>query len=71
MKLVNDGPGGSIIIKGKKAREMHEEGIRKKAARAKERNMAEIEAALEKERRKTANRLNAGGAGKRIANWWR
>lgn len=57
MKLVNDGPGGSIIIKGKKAREMHEEEIRKKAARAKERNMAEIEAALEKERRKTTNRL--------------
>ncbi|WVO22388.1 uncharacterized protein IAS62_003718 [Cryptococcus decagattii] len=57
MKLVNDGPGGSIIIKGKKAREMHEEEIRKKAARVKERNMAEIEAALEKERRNIRNRL--------------
>lgn len=57
MKLVNDGPGGSIIIKGKKARETQEKEIRKKATRAKERNMAEIEAALEKERRNITNRL--------------
>lgn len=46
MKIVREGPGGSITIKGKKAKEMQEE-MRKKAAHAKERKMAAMEAQLE------------------------
>lgn len=56
MKIVRDGPGGSITIKGKKAKEMQEE-IRKKAARAKEMEMAAMEAELEKERWNISDKL--------------
>lgn len=56
MKIVREGPGGSITIKGKKAKEMQEE-TRKKAARAKEMETAAMEAELEKERLNITDKL--------------